>query len=276
VSAGPAQGPSPEYRDNASGLEKFAHDVMKAQKENNGTRADELLRTMVLPNSEDWYRENLDDEAADMVVPQYAANSKTLPMQLANFFLQAQQQHTTNLQATRFEKSCDDNASEQTFNVLDARLKGVPLYELRLFNGNRFLRLFAFAYVDGAFRYILTPNFADSGPSAPVLRGGAKPTKPNAPQVKQGATVQAAKIISKVQPLYPDIARAERLGGTVRLHAIIATDGTVKILRVLSGRCSLARAAVDAVRKWRYAPTLINGEPVEVITTVDVIFQMRN
>lgn len=276
VSGGPAQTPAPEYRENTGGLEKLAHDIMKAQKESNGKRADELLQTMVLPNSEDWYRENFDDDAADLVVPQYAGNSKTLPMQLAGFFLQAQQQSATDLRATRFENGCDDNASEQTFNTLDARLKGVPLYELRLFRGNHFLRLFAFAYVDGAFRYILTPNFGGSGTSPTVLRGIAKPAKANAPQIKQGATVQAAKLVKKVQPVYPEIARSERLSGTVKLHALIATDGTVKILRVLTGRCSLSRAAVDAVRKWRYTPTLLNGEPVEVLTTIDVIFEIRN
>jgi TonB family protein len=249
---------------------------MKAQKHNDGKRADELLQSMMLPNSEDWYRENFDDEAADMVVSQYAAGSKTLPNQLANFFLEAQQKGTTLARATLFQKSCDDNASEQTFNALDARLKGVPLYELRLYNGNRFVRLFAFAYVDGAFRYILTPNFADAAPPRGTIkiRPPGAPAQP--PRVKQGGTFQAAKIISKVQPVYPDIAREERLSGTVRLHAIIAADGTVRILRVLSGKCSLARAAVDAVRKWRYSPTLVNGEAVEVDTTIDVIFQMRN
>ena len=271
----PARGQLPVYRDNTGGLEKLAHDIMKAQKENDGKRADELLKTMVLPNSEVWYRENFDDGAADMVVPQYAADVNALPAQLASFFLQAQQQHDADVRATRFEKSCDDNASEQTFNTLDARLKGVPLYELRFFNGNRFLRLFAFAYVDGTFRYILTPNFADPGPSAPSLRGDGSPAKPYAPRVQQGSTVQAAKLINKVQPDYPDIARAEHLSGKVVLHAIIATDGSVKTLHVLSGRCSLARAAIDAVRKWRYMPTMVNGNPVEVNTTIDVFFQMR-
>lgn len=267
--------PTPQYHDNTGGLEKLAHDIMKAQKENDGKRADELLRTMVLRNPEEWYRENFDEAAADMVVEKYVGADKTLPYQLASFFVGAQQQSFTNVQATRFDKSCDDNASEQTFNTLDARLKQVPLYELRFLNGTRFLHLFAFAYVDGAFRYILTPNFAEAGPSGPSGGGDASSNKPKVPRIKQGGGIQAAMVINKVQPIYPDIARAERLSGTVRLHAIIAKDGSVRILRVISGRCSLARAAVDAVRKWRYKPTLLNAEPVEIDTTIDVIFQMN-
>ena|SRR2546423_7247667 len=255
-----------DYHDSVSGLQKLARDVMKAQKENNGARAAALLDALVLPNYERWYRENFDDEAVRRVLPAYASNSKTIPTQLASFFLKAQAEHFTVIEAKRFEKDCDDNSSEQTFNTLDARLKGVPLYELRFLNGGKFLRLFAFAYVDGTFRYVVTPNFAEPAP---------KRSEAANPRVKQGGTVQAAKLISKVQPVYPQIAREERLSGTVRLHAIVAKDGSVRSLRVVSGRCSLARASIDAVRKWRYSTTLLNGNPVEVDTTIDVIFELR-
>jgi len=70
-------------------------------------------------------------------------------------------------------------------------------------------------------------------------------------------------ILRKVPPAYSELARRERLAGTVRLHALIGIDGTVRVLRVLSGRCSLARASVDAVRQWRYRPTTVQGKPVE-------------
>jgi len=88
--------------------------------------------------------------------------------------------------------------------------------------------------------------------------------------------VVAAKIIRRVQPEYPDAARREHLQGTVKLHAVIAKDGTIRMLRVLTGYCSLAEAAMKAVRQWRYSPTLLEGNPVEVDTTIEVIFQMRN
>jgi protein TonB len=75
--------------------------------------------------------------------------------------------------------------------------------------------------------------------------------------------------------VYPPLARQTRISGTVRLHAIIAKDGTVQQLEVLSGHPLLVQAALDAVRQWRYQPTLLNGEPVEVDTTVDVIFSLN-
>jgi protein TonB len=71
------------------------------------------------------------------------------------------------------------------------------------------------------------------------------------------------------------LARQTRISGTVRLHAIIGKDGTVRELTLESGHPLLVQAALDAVRQWRYQPTLLNGEPVEVDTTIDVIFSLN-
>ena len=81
-----------------------------------------------------------------------------------------------------------------------------------------------------------------------------------------------AALIYKVQPSYTAIARAMRLAGTVRLRAIIAADGGVRQVDVISGNALLGQAAVAAVREWRYKPTRLNGEPVEVETFITVNF----
>lgn len=105
---------------------------------------------------------------------------------------------------------------------------------------------------------------------------GNVPPPPKATgRIRQGGNVQAAKLINRVQPTYPPLARQARIQGTVRLHAIIAKDGTVQQLEVLSGHPLLVQAALDAVRQWRYQPTLLNMEPVEVDTTIDVIFSLN-
>ncbi|HVH72267.1 MAG TPA: energy transducer TonB, partial [Candidatus Dormibacteraeota bacterium] len=98
-----------------------------------------------------------------------------------------------------------------------------------------------------------------------------RPTGP----VRVGGNVQAARIVNRVQPVYPPLARQTRISGTVRLHAIISKDGTIQQLEVMSGHPLLQQAALDAVRQWRYQPTLLNGEPVEVDTTIDVIFSLN-
>jgi protein TonB len=105
--------------------------------------------------------------------------------------------------------------------------------------------------------------------------GAPPPPRPTQSRIRQGGAVTAASLINRVQPNYPPLARQTRISGTVRLHAIISKEGTVQQLEVLSGHPLLVQAALDAVRQWRYRPTQLNGEPVEVDTTIDVIFSLN-
>jgi protein TonB len=84
--------------------------------------------------------------------------------------------------------------------------------------------------------------------------------------------ILAAKVLRKVIPSYPPLARQARVQGTVRLVGIIAKDGTVRDLKVVSGHPLLVKAALDAVQQWLYQPTILNKEPVEVSAPIDVIF----
>jgi len=100
----------------------------------------------------------------------------------------------------------------------------------------------------------------------------AKPT--NTRQIRLGGVVAEAKLIYHPNPEYPTLARMARVQGTVILEAIIARDGTIQELKVLSGPALLVQAARDAVERWRYQPTLLNNEPVEVLTEISVRFTL--
>ncbi|MGA7853517.1 MAG: TonB family protein [Candidatus Acidiferrales bacterium] len=106
--------------------------------------------------------------------------------------------------------------------------------------------------------------------------GSALPPPPKASpsRIRVGVNVAAAKLIRQVTPIYPTIAKTAHISGTVILHAIIAKDGTIQELTYVSGPPLLMRNAMDAVRQWRYNPTLLNGEPVEVDTTISVVFTL--
>lgn len=108
-----------------------------------------------------------------------------------------------------------------------------------------------------------------------VGSGAPPPPKPVQSRIRVGGNVTAARVVNRVNPVYPPLARQTRISGTVRLHAIIAKNGTVEQLEVMSGHPLLVQSALDAVRQWRYQPTLLNGEPVEVDTTIDVIFSLN-
>jgi len=74
--------------------------------------------------------------------------------------------------------------------------------------------------------------------------------------------------------VYPPLARQARIQGTVRFSAIIGKDGTIQNLQLVSGHPLLVQSATDAVKQWVYQPTQLNGEPVEVITQIDVNFTL--
>lgn len=102
----------------------------------------------------------------------------------------------------------------------------------------------------------------------------AQPAQPKpVEQLRVGGDVQEAKLTHKVIPVYPRLAVVARISGTVTLSAIIGADGRIRELRAVSGHPILIPAALEAVRQWTYSPTLLNGAPVEVITTIDVKFR---
>jgi len=86
--------------------------------------------------------------------------------------------------------------------------------------------------------------------------------------------VMAGNLLEKTVPQYPPIPKISRIQGTVVLQATISTAGLIQNLRVISGPPMLQQAALDAVRSWRYKPYLLNGEPVEVETTINVVFSL--
>lgn len=110
-----------------------------------------------------------------------------------------------------------------------------------------------------------------------VVAEGRDSQDSKTPRVRLGGEVQAPKIVNKVQPTYPQAAKDAGAQGTVVLHAIIGMKGTPLSLRVVNSDINpeLARAAVEAVSKWRYSPTLLNGQPIEVDTTINVNFTLQ-
>jgi protein TonB len=100
----------------------------------------------------------------------------------------------------------------------------------------------------------------------------AMPVPPKRIRISQGVT--KGSLIQKIEPKYPPLAQGARIAGQVLLRAIIGKDGDIKELELLSGHPMLAPAAIAAVRQWHYRPFLLNGEPIEVETTVIVTFQI--
>jgi TonB family protein len=108
------------------------------------------------------------------------------------------------------------------------------------------------------------PSNVQTVPATPVPAGA----------IRVGSELQGSKIVSKTTPVYPPLAKQARIQGIVKFSATIAKDGTIENLTLISGHPLLVQAAQDAVKQWVYQPTLLNGEPVAVITEIDVNFTL--
>jgi len=109
-------------------------------------------------------------------------------------------------------------------------------------------------------------------PPPPPVKEAPKPVTPQ--RIRVGGNVQQALLVKQPKPVYPPLAKQARISGVVRLNAIIGKDGTIQNLTVTSGHPLLVPSALEAVKQWVYKPTLLNGEPVEVVTQIDVNFTL--
>jgi protein TonB len=113
-----------------------------------------------------------------------------------------------------------------------------------------------------------------NGTLALLIRPSDVAPPPDSPRLRIGGNVQATKLISQPKPVYPVEAKQARIQGKVSLLAAIAKDGTVANLVVISGDPLLVPSALEAVKQWVYQPTLLNGNPVEVETQIDVNYTL--
>ncbi|MGC2694335.1 MAG: TonB family protein [Candidatus Angelobacter sp.] len=133
-------------------------------------------------------------------------------------------------------------------------------------------------------RVATTTNPEEATPYSPYAFNNALPSNlidngnDHGPTIKPGvqrviSVLSEAQLINRVEPVYPKIAIAAGVQGEVKLHAIIARDGRIMSLNVISGHPLLVRAAEDAVGQWRYRPYYLNGQAVEVETFITVNFR---
>lgn len=96
----------------------------------------------------------------------------------------------------------------------------------------------------------------------------------SAPRVTVKGETMEKMLVRKVTPCYPIAARQLRISGTAKLRIVVDVDGAVKQVDFVSGPSEFARCSIDAVRQWKYKPQTAEGHPVEVETTVDIVFSL--
>jgi len=153
--------------------------------------------------------------------------------------------------------------------TIEAQSPGFAVFRLAdqvLVNGGQ-LRVDAHLSVGG-----ITEQVTVAAPGAPRPQNTA-----GSERIRVGGMVHAARLIQRVNPVYPPDLQARGLEGTVLLQAVVSKEGVPLSLRVQNTPANqeFANAALNAVRQWRYEPTLLNGEPIEVVTSIEVDFNLN-
>ena len=255
---------SASYPDSPQGLKDLLLDWIAAEKAGDTSKTSTFLSTFAIPNHKEWFLKTFGPTEGPRLEAKYVELQPEAASWLKKRGEAAAKIVDTTVDVSVYQKP-EDSPAPIVQATLRAMAQPVPIYSVSMVNGTdpkSPLLLGRFVYVDGAFRSL----------EWEVLQ--ALSTAPPA-RIRVGGNVQHAKILRSIAPVYPAVARENRIQGTVRLHVILATDGTVKELNVVSGDPALQTPALDAVRQWQYRPTLLNGMPVEVDTTIDVIFSLR-
>jgi len=113
-------------------------------------------------------------------------------------------------------------------------------------------------------------------PRQRVVPPGNTEHRPTRPQIVRVTTVDPAMLIRRVEPVYPALAKQTRREGRVELRAIIGTDGTIQYLQIVASDPLFDISARDAVQQWRYRPTILNGQPVEIDTYITVVYTLQH
>ena len=252
------------YPDTPEGLRQLLRDILAAVQAGENQKVDAFVKNLILPEHKAWFVKVFGPLEGDRLAFEYLKDLFEFEGRTKLLFVTAAHYDVLEVEVRRLPDTTEP-ISEYLKAILAAMKETQPLYQalLRKSGTTTAMPLGYFVYADGGFRRI----------GLGVL--GALSTLPPPPQrIRVGGAVQKPKLIYKVQPQYPTQAKTDGIQGTVTLQAIITKDGTMGELKVLAGHPFLVDAAVAAVRQWRYTPTLLEGKPVEVMTTVDVIFRL--
>ena len=252
------------YPKSTEGLKTQLEDLFAAVKAGDTAKSSQYMQDFAIPNHQQWFLTTFGPMEGARFEAKYTQLQPTGLEALQKRVDDAVKSGRTQIEVSVIEKP-DDTKMRLPQEVIKAMAQPNAIYlasDRKGADDKSPYSLGDFVYVDGAFR-VLDWRVMQALSTAPRLR------------VTIGGNVQKAKLINKVDPVYPDEARDKRIEGTVALNVVLGTEGNVVRIAVMSGHPLLVQAATDAVRQWRYQPTLLNGEAVEVDTQINVTFALR-
>ena len=254
---------APTYAEAPDGLKKLVQDLFDTEKLGDTKRSSETYTNLVIPSHSQWFGKTFGNEEGERLDAKYNELIEVSTSSLKKRVALAVQKGQNHVVVRTFQKA-EDVQMELLKAILAAMANPTALYGAAMNSGPEDKSptlLGDFVYVDGGFRYL---DFA-------VMQALS-----TAPPPRILGNIQRPKLVKEVNPVYPLGAKAHGVQGTVKLHIIVARDGSVRQIELVSGDPLLVQAAIDSVKQWRYQPSLLNGQAVEVVTEVSVAFSLKN
>jgi TonB family protein len=237
------------YSNDSEGLQRLLNDMLVAARREDPSKLQSMVQETEIPNYQSWFTKNFGQEKGESWAEPYgrwlAKNEKEF------------QELLVKLAHLDGEFAIEKLDTAKRYDLLNGPLDGYRASWKRPTAPKRdqLLKIADFFFVEGKFRWDSTTWHFPF-------------------QKLNTASIVPAKLVKKVSPEYPAEAQAKRIEGTVKLQVILRKDGTVTVQNVVEGDPVLSPAAMDAVQQWRYEPWQLNGQPIEMQTTIDVVFSL--
>lgn len=251
----------PKYEDSTVGLHHAVEDMLDAARNGDRARLTEITTGLVLADPRQWFSRVFGAAQGEIYSQAYEKLAPNMAAGLARDLSDFAQNKFTSLEVTRFTASCDGRADETEYPVLAGRVQPEALSTVTFHRADLSHSMRYFAFVDGAFRYLGNLN------SPEVF---TTPVDPASQRYVAGFDEHPALLVKATPPNFPVLARSYVGNSEVVMHALVLKDGTVAEVHPMKGRCTVAEPVALAMRKWRYAPTIIDGHPSEVDMTIRV------
>ena len=253
--------------DSAEGLQSQIETILESaenhhSKKNHDSKTfEDLISDLRIPENSNWFASKFGNDLGAKLATEYGRSWDSFQDALTRSFLGAAKSKPKQTLATVFGSSSPFAQANMT-SIQQSAESSLTLYEITLLTGRGKESVPGlYVFVDGAFRVL---NWATLY-KLPNVKPG---------RIRIAGNVLQAKLMHQVNPAPPPDAIKNHVQGIVQLRVLIDIEGNVKQVDVLNGPPDLTTAATDAVKQWRYQPTLLNGDPVEVDTMVSISFAL--
>lgn len=251
----------PKYEDSTAGLKHAVEDMLVAAGNRDQTHLTAITKGFLLPDPRQWFSRVFGAPQGEIYTQAYEKLTPNMPEELARDLSDFALNKFTSVDITRFTESCDGRADETEYPVLAGRIQPEAVSTVTFHRADLSHSMRYFAFVDGAFRYL-------GNLKSPEVF--ATPVDPASQRYVAGLDEHPALLVKATPPNFPVLARSYVGNSEVVMHALVLIDGSVAEVHPIKGRCSVAEPVALAMRKWRYAPTVIDGHPSEVDMTIRV------